>query len=803
MGEVMGIYLYDIALMKKLLFLIFSIHFICASFAQVPVKGKVYDAETQEPLKGVTIQQKGSETQTISASDGTFKINLGANINEVLISCVGYESRNLQINPERNLIIALNPKVESLQTIVVSANREAGLRTEAPVAISKLSATLINDAKPTLIAELINKVPGVVMLNYNNEQHGMGIRQPFGTSAYFLYMEDGLPLRPLGVFNHNALIETNVFSISSVEVIKGPASSLYGAEAVGGAINFITQKSTIVPTARVGVQLDNYGYKRVQWGTGGYVNKKLGFYADGFVANQTNGWQTRSDYRKFSLNARADYHLAGKTNLIGTFSINNYYSETGGSVDSIAYYHRQYSSNADFTYRRVDATRASIKMLQDWNNKSNSSITAYYRNNAIGQNPNYSIRWISGETKATGEINQNSFRSLGVLAQHSQHFDFLNSHLLIGASFDRSPNRNKAYKTLLDASLRPDKKSVEKYTLVKELPDDFLANYEALIYNTAAYAQADFNPVSRIKVSLGLRYDRMSFDYENFLDTTTGNKSYDQFTPKIGLTADLGKNRGLYLNYSRGFSPPSLSAIFRKKTNALPGEDIFYSNLNSAVFNNFEIGGWATLFNNKVYLDWAVYKMNGTNELLNIRQPDGSTDYQSAGKTLHKGIEYGITYKPNKEWFFRFGGTNAIHQFLEFTLSNRSADALKNVNGYTMPQAPKWVANTEVTYKPQYFKGFRLGLEWQGISSWYQNQTNTVKYNDQGAFGFKGISVLNFRTGYQWKSVEVFVNVINVTDELYASAATRGNNLTDRTTFTPSAPRTFTTGIQYNFTGRK
>ena len=789
--------------MKKHLFTILLIFILLTSFAQTSIKGKIYDSDTKEPLKGVTIQQIGTEIKAVSLADGTFKITREVSNNKIIISCVGYESQTVEAKENQNIIISLIPKIENLQAIVVSANREEGLRTEAPVAISKLSTIMINDAKPTLIAELINKVPGVVMLNYNNEQHGMGIRQPFGTSAYFLYMEDGLPLRPLGVFNHNALIETNVFAISNVEVIKGPASSLYGAEAVGGAINFITQKPTAVPTAKVGIQVDNYGYKRVQWGAGGYASKKLGFYVGGFVANQNDSWQTRSDYRKLSLNVRADYHLSQKTNLIGTFSTNNYYSQTGGNVDSVAYYNRQYSSNTDFTYRRVDATRASLKILQDWNGSSKSSITAYYRNNAIGQNPNYAIRWKTGETTASGEINENSFKSLGVLAQHNHKLNFLQSNLLTGISIDRSPNKNWAYKTELSASLRPDNKSVEKFNLVKELPTDFLVNYEALIYNTAAYAQLGFNPISSIKVSLGARYDRMSFDYDNFLDKSTGNKSYDQFTPKIGLTADLGKSRGIYLNYSKGFSPPNLSAIFRKKTNALPGQDIFYYNLNSALFNNFEVGGWASLFKNKVYVDWAAYTMDGRNELLNIRQPDNSIDFQSAGKTLHRGIEYGITYKPNAEWFFRFGGTNAIHKFIDFTLSNRSTDAIQNVNGYVMPQAPKWVANTEVTYKPKYLKGLRVGLEWQAISSWHQNQINTIDYSDKGAFGFKGVSVVNFRTGYQWKYLEVFLNVINVTDELYASSATRGNNSTDRSNYTPSAPRTFTTGIQYNFAGKR
>jgi outer membrane receptor protein involved in Fe transport len=194
--------------------------------------------------------------------------------------------------------------------------------------------------------------------------------------------------------------------------------------------------------------------------------------------------------------------------------------------------------------------------------------------------------------------------------------------------------------------------------------------------------------------------------------------------------------------------------------------------------------------------------MIGYKELLNIRQQDNSTDYQSAGKTLHRGIEYGITYKPGAEWFFRFGGTNAIHRFEDFELSNRSTDEVKNVNGNEIPQSPGWIANSEVTYKPGYLKGFRIAVEWQRIGSWYQDQINNVSYNDKSFLGLKGVSYLNLRTGYEWKGIELFMNVLNLTDELYANAATRGNSATDRTTFTPAAPRTFILGLHYSLTAK-
>lgn len=161
---------------------------------------------------------------------------------------------------------------------------------------------------------------------------------------------------------------------------------------------------------------------------------------------------------------------------------------------------------------------------------------------------------------------------------------------------------------------------------------------------------------------------------------------------------------------------------------------------------------------------------------------------------MHKGIEMGLTFKPSKQVFFRYGGTYAIHKFDEFVLSQKTSDALKNVNGKLMPSAPKWLWNTELTYYPSRVKNLRSSIEWQHVGSWYQNQINTIEY--------KGYDILNFRIGYKWKGIELYSNIINLTDALYATNATRGNAANDRTTFTPAAPRTLVFGIQYNISGK-
>ena len=743
-------------------------------------KIKVLNSITNEPIVGASLK-KGDKTISISNERGEFQVKEKG---EFTVTALGFKAAKTtgETSP-----IFLEESTQTLESVVVTASRQAATRAETPVAIHKIGSALIQDTKALQLTEIINKVPGVVMLDYRNEQHGMGIRQPFGTSAYFLYMEDGLALRPLGVFNHNALIESNLQGLNSVEVIKGPASSLYGPEAVGGAINLITKTAPGIPTAQVGLQVDEWGYNRVQFTAGAQVGKKWSIMTGGYVARQKGSWASNSDFDKSSINVRLDYQFTPKTKLWGSFAYNDYFSQTGGNIDSTGYYSRSYKSPADFTYRSSFSSRSRLTLEHKWSDNANSSLTAFYRDNALGQNPSYSISWTSPAVTASGQVNQNSFKSFGLMGQHSQNFEFLNSKLVAGFLLDRSPNDYWAYKINLAATLRPDKKSVEKFTITQVLPSTFLGNYSAVIWNKAAYAQFDLHPLEKLRLSLGGRFDQMSFDYTNFIDNSTGTKSYEQFSPKLGVTYEASSALGFYGNFSKGFSPPALSAVFRARpaAQAAATGEKFYLSINPAVFSNYEVGGWASLWQNKVFFDYTFYRLEGNNELLGIRQPDNTTDYQSAGKTLHEGIEYQITIRPNDSWNFRFGGTNAKHTFVDFVLSTRASDALKNVNGKEMPQAPNFIANSEVTYK---YKGARIALEWQKIGPWFQDQVNKVS--------FEGVSVFNLRMGYNYKAYQFFTNILNLGDALYATTATRGNNATDKSTYTPAAPRTVVAGVQ-------
>lgn len=755
--------------------------------AQVVIRGKVIDKDTREPISGASIMIPNSRIGTTSDNTGAFTLSCAEKPSCLCVTSMGYQMQNCREIGNGELTIVLNRSAQVMNELVVTASRGVQLRKDAPVSIQPISSKTINETKATVLHELINKVPGVLMTNLNNEQHSMSIRQPMTTSPYFLYLEDGIPVRPAGVFNHNALIETDLMAVSSIEVVKGPSSSLYGSEAIGGAINFLTHKATGTPTAKLGVQFDNFGYRRLQFSGGGYYSKTAGLYASGFVAGQRDGWQTYSDYDKTALNLRHDWQWSDKTTFTITGAYIKYKTQTAGAVDSLQFYQRKYVSNTSLTYRDVYSLRARATVDHKWNDQSSVTATVFYRDNSIGQFPAYNIKKDAADAaKAHGQINENSLNSYGAIVQQTQKFHWLKSKLTTGVTLDYSPNEYQANYVLIHRD--PATGFMGSYT---NYPDSMLTDYRAKLLNTSVYAQWQFSPVDKVNIVIGARYDRLHFSYDNHLPSSAYSgapdekNGFDNFSPKLGATYEISRYAGVYVNYSRGFSPPTINQLY---------SGVKVPALKPAYFNNYETGGWLVLLKNTLSLDWAIYKMDGFNEIVSFRFADNSTEYRNSGKTLHRGIEYGFTYRPNKQWTLRFGGTNALHRYEEYEVKNGV-----NYNKNKMPSAPQFIANAEIGYRPAWLKGLRLGLEWQRISSYFIDNENITQYNDKTLFGMHGVSVMHLRAGYEFKMVELFANLLNLTNELYAHNASRG---AFGNTYTPAAPRLLTMGVQVHL-GKK
>jgi outer membrane receptor protein involved in Fe transport len=765
------------------------------AYGQSTIQGTVTDANTHEAIAGASICNADAQNSAklgMTNTKGHFNIN-AQGITRLKFAMVGYSARVIEVSAIKGqkLDVALEPSTVDLQPVVVTASREGQARQDAPIAISKINSTQIKDTKATALYQLLNKVAGVYMVNLGNEQHTMAIRQPITYNSLYLYMEDGVPIRPTGIFNHNSLYEINMSGVKDIEVIKGPASSLYGSNSIGGAVNFITQGPPTGYAGNVSVQGDNYHYRRVD-ADGGFTQGKFGLYVGGYIAHQTDSWQDYSDFDKYSANFKTTYDFSAKTKLTTSAAYNYLNTQTPGSLDSAHFYDRSYGSNQRFTYRKVKSFRASTRLDHQWNDRNSTFVTLFFRGNSTAQLPSYfisDVRDANGVYKSSnGQVNDQKFNSYGLLAQHRVDFDFLHSRLIGGVYMDDSPS--SYYAQYLDIT----KDVPNNYYTGFNNTGRYIDNYKIKLFNTAAYVQYEIKPVEALRIVGGLRYDRVHYNFDN--EIPAGQTKYKQqetnnfniVAPKLGITYNFGNNKGIYANYSVGFQPPETGDLYSSRQ---------LTQLKQATFDNYEAGGWFSAFNKKLYFELSIFDLEGHNEIINQLLPDNTTQNQNAGATRHRGIEYSLTLAPVKELNFRFSGTNARHTYVEYsevtTNYTTGTNTVTSYDGKRMNNAPAWIANSELTYKPQYLPGFRIATEWQHINQYYTNPANTKTYS--------GYDIYNLRLGYDVKSsvlkgAGIWFNVLNLTNKLYATTVTSSQY---GDTYNAAPPRTYTLGISYSF----
>ena len=758
-------------LIPLLLAVIVAVH-VDVVFAQGQISGRVLDAQHAEHLVGVSVFVKGTTLGTATDPDGGFALNVDAFPQTIVFSMIGYQTTSVAlVDGTEDLVVKLHPRLVDLQPVVVSASRQEERRSDAPVAVSALSSREIESRKPNMLYEALRMMPGVHVTNLGNEQHNMSIRQPLSYRALYLYLEDGVPIRPTGIFNHNALIEVNMAGIERVEVVRGPSSSLFGSNAVGGAVNFITPRPAPRPEGALSLRTDNHGYRRADF-SASTTSGRLGMWAGGYVANQQGGWTDHSDFQKVSISLRSDYTFAPATRLTTTYSANYLNTDTNANLDSLSFHRRSTSSLQTFTYRQVDAHRLTSRLHHVWNGRHSTQAALFVRRNSVEQLPHYRIRNQPDPARARGELNEDRFWSLGGDVQHRTYFAFKEARMIAGLGFDRSPNRYLAH--YLDVVRDPENGRYVDYSL----RDSVLTDYQVELVNASAYVQFEVSPVRRVKLVGSLRFDRIRYGFDNHLPPSAFSGApdavdrFDRLSPRAGLTYDLGRGSGVYANVSQGFLPPEVSQLYN---------GVKIPTLRPSTFNNHEAGGWTEMLDGRLYLEASLYRMDGRDEIISIRTEDGSAENRNAGRTRHFGVEYAAIYTPVRSLSLRFSGTNARHTFVRYE------DQGERFDGNLMDAAPDWIGTAELLYRPSFLPMTRVALEWEHLGGYFMDPQNTLRYD--------GHDLLNLRLGYTMpRGLEVWMNVQNLTDAYYA-------NIASKTRFgqqySPGAPRSISLGVGY------
>ena len=105
-----------------------------------------------------------------------------------------------------------------------------------------------------------------------------------------------------------------------------------------------------------------------------------------------------------------------------------------------------------------------------------------------------------------------------------------------------------------------------------------------------------------------------------------------------------------------------------------------------------------------------------------------------------------------------------------------------------MNNAPNWLYNAEIWFKPSFIKGLRIGAEWQHVGSYFVDPKNTARY--------EGYDALNLRAGYNFKGFEIWVNVLNATDNYYSYITSKSSF---GYSYQVAEPANFNVGLAYDF----
>ncbi len=232
--------------MKQSYFYKFSIVIIFCLFifelsthAQM-ISGTVADTETRQPIGSCSIIILNTALGTTTDAAGKFKLTIPQDIisAKLLVSFIGYVPYTLQVSPTKNSYeVLLKATQSALNEVVVTGVSKATLARENPVSIISVSPKAIErTTESNIIDVLVKNVPGL-----NAVKTGPNISKPFIRGLGYnrvLTLYDGIRQEGQQWGDEHG-IEVDAYNINRAEVIKGPASLMYGSDAVAGVVSLM------------------------------------------------------------------------------------------------------------------------------------------------------------------------------------------------------------------------------------------------------------------------------------------------------------------------------------------------------------------------------------------------------------------------------------------------------------------------------------------------------------------------------------------------------------------------------------
>ncbi len=492
----------------------------------------------------------------------------------------------------------------ALDEVVVTGTRHETDVRHLSQTVSVVSRPVIEQSmQPSLLPVLTEQVPGLFVtergvMGYGvsgGAAGGISLRGLSGGSARLMVMIDGHP-QYAGIFGHPIADAYQSLLADRVEVLRGPASVLYGSNAMGGVINIVTRKMH-----EDGVRTDlhaGYGsYNTLETELTNRIRKgRFNSVVSGSY-NRTDGHRADMGFEQYGGYAKLGYDLTDNWNMYADVNVTHFNASYPGPV----------SAPLVDGVQRITRGVTSFALSNNYE-KTSGAVSFFY---------NWGDHWINdgytpsaGETSQDGRFNSND-NMMGVSLYQSTQF-FKGNRITFG--FDWFRYGGKAWTDYVsgeDAGTRSD--------LVNKHEDE-----------VAGYVDFRQDIWSWLTLNAGLRVDHHS-------------RVGTEWVPQAGLAFHLPHAIELKASATKGFRYPILREMYM-----FPPQN---PDLQPESMWNYEIALSQTLLDGRFRYGVNVFYINGKNLIVTLPNPNGTGMLnQNSGTIYNSGVELQAAYRVNKEW---------------------------------------------------------------------------------------------------------------------------------------------------------
>ncbi|HVI27802.1 TonB-dependent receptor [Hansschlegelia sp.] len=641
-----------------------------------------------------------------------------------------------------------------------------------PGAVEVIDADGYKKSTPALtIKDALDFTPGVfAQPKWGDDTRlsirGSGLSRNFHLRGVQLYM-DGIPINTADGYGDFQEIDPSAYRM--IEVYKGANALRFGANALGGAINFVTAtgRDADASLAQGAVDVGSFGTYRLQASSGGAYGA-----ADYFL---TGSWKQTDGFRDHS-----DGHAARFSGNVGY--------RIGDNVETRFYL------NANEVRQNIPGSVSRSAALHD-------PKAAAPNNLSMDQERNIdTVRFANKTTIRLAETTSVDFGAF-VVDRHLRHpiYQWLDYKYLNYGGFARVTDEReiggRANRFVAGANVLAGTTDARQYVNVGGRKGVKTFDADQFSNNVSLYAENTFYVVPNVGVVTALQYlyARRKQD-DHFLTEAglpddaddSGAKSFNLASPKLGLLWDIDPTWQAFANVSRSVEAPSFGENnFAGPALAKPQKAWSY-----------EIGTRGR--REDVTWDVALYRMNIRDEFFcrDSGTNAGSCMVVNLDKTVHQGVELGFGAVLLKDIFAKGGASGSsgdkLWLNLAYTFNDFRFDDDADFGNNKLPGAPRHYLRTELLYR--HAAGFYAGpnVEWVP-QAYYVDSANTLKT--------KAYALLGAKAGYDAGGpFSAYVEARNLADKKYIASV----SVTDRANpqsalFEPGSGRAFYAGVKYRW----